>query len=158
MTCYNASNEQGILLNLAACVEGSLRDCGDLCSFQIAPGGTPAVDSCGCDNGCEGHGWLTIIGGSAYQTFGSEVQTDTCDSMLQVDVEAGLLRCYPVGEDTPDEALLTGLSLTLLQDMMALRQGLLCCSETDVLLTGYRTIPPAGGCVGGVWRGILSLS
>lgn len=143
---------------LAICVEGALRDCGDLCSFQIAPGGAPVVDSCGCDEGCEGHGWLTVLSGSPYTTFGSEVRADNCASMMQVDVEAGLLRCYPVEEDATDPATLTELSLALVADMMALRMGLLCCPDVDVILSGYRALPPSGGCVGGVWRAVLSLS
>lgn len=158
MTCYNAINEQTLFLKLATCVEASLRDCGEICEFQIAPGGTPAVDSCGCDGGCDGHGWITITAGSPYQTFGNDTRTENCDSMLQVDVEAGVLRCYPVGEDSPDPQILADLSMLLIQDMMALRKGLLCCPDTDVILNEYRPVPPAGGCVGGVWRAVLSLS
>ena len=156
MPCADSTYQQGLLLSLAACVEAEMRACLDLCSFEISPGGTPAFDSCGCD-GCEGRGWITVTGASTYSTLGQDVPSGRCDMPLQLNLDAGLLRCYPVSEDQPDPADLTDLSLLLLNDMMAVRRGLLCCTDLDVITIGYRPIPPTGGCVGGVWSAVLSL-
>lgn len=132
-----------------------------LCWCGLFPGGSVPFDFCGsCDGDTCGMGFVTVLQGSNYTTFGEPgARYSKCASPVQVTGRIGVLRCFPLEVDgsLPGPDVLADLSLSLMSDMLLVKKAVLCCFGGDILLEGYDAIPAQGGCVGGQWLFTLDL-
>lgn len=154
--------QAGRLIELAECLCATiLAETGlGLCWCGVYPGGTPAWEACGgCAGDVCGMGYVTMDTASMYTTFGIPNTNSHCDTLMQAGVSLGVLRCMPVEEDgsSPSQNDMSDTAMLLFADMMAIRKAALCCYEGDVLLQGYEALGANGGCIGGQWRGVISL-
>ena len=127
----------------------------ETCFCGVVPGEVVSQDFAGnCEVAC-GMAWVRL--GNAYPstTPGQADQTvSNCSKPLGIDIEVGITRCIEVDEDgnSPEE-LLEATDMQI-QDMLAMREAILCCpdlSAKDYILGSYRPVGPEGGLYGGVW-------
>lgn len=131
----------------------------DVCFCGIVPGeqATALYADGDCADRC-GMAWVRLV--SLYPSVSIGVLDPTpgnCGSSIGVDVELGIMRCISVGDErgnppTPDELL----AATQLQiaDSLVMQRAVLCCDAippSEVILSNYTPLGPAGGLVGGMW-------
>ena len=144
---------------LAECLCGTLVRHGlpEPCFCGLMPGAEVALDYLGnCENQC-GMAWVRLDVASPTTGIGvvSE-QVNNCSSTLGFDVEVGIIRCMPAGDDGEPPAQDVLLAATDLQvaDMMAIREAMACCPDMgDFILGIYQPYGPTGLAFGGFWTG-----
>jgi hypothetical protein len=81
----------------------------------------------------------------------------TCTTAFADLVEIGIVRCAAKlsnNGDPPSPEKVTADAYKQQADKVALRAAILCCWNIelqDIIIVDWQAIPPAGGCVGGVW-------
>lgn len=124
----------------------------------------PPADACDCrcEGGGHGQGWVRFVGANSVTL----ARGNTCVSMLDVVVEAGIYRCAPTpgdGETTIPAAVEEQHTLDMLVDTEAMRRGVRCSSwfkDKDLdqpAIQAIQTIGPSGGCTGVVVVGVVRL-
>lgn len=155
-------NDPNLLLTeLAACLCAELTPDGadepDLCFCGVLPGRIAIADAgFECDNSC-GMAWVRLD--AAYPATGPGVvaeQQNSCGSLLGLDIEIGVLRCYdtPADGSAPEGAALAASVALQNEGMMAIRRAIKCCealSDVDYILGLFTPDGPQGGLVGGAW-------
>lgn len=149
------------LIALAACLCQQIRDDGlpEPCFCGVLPGEAASPLYAGdCDGDNCGMAWVRM--GTAYPSdgFGDEQnqQPGNCVSGLGMDVEMGIVRCFPIPEDgaVPSESELSVAFAQQIDEMMTMWRAVSCCPDLpnkEVMLTGYTPIGPGGGMIGGTW-------
>jgi hypothetical protein len=156
----SAADAAPILALLADCVcEQVAAGAGPVCSCSVYPGGVPAWDFCdSCGEAC-GQSYIAMASIEPYTTFGSAQPAVNCAYGLQMTVNVGTVRCFPVHEDgsppTPEE--MAEVSATLAADADAMLRAVECCLPADRIVVGYQALPAQGGCVGGQWTVVVDL-
>jgi hypothetical protein len=156
-----------VLVNLAACVEATLQDEGlaPVCFNGVVPGdGISAAWGAECDDGgpC-GMAWTRLVLAYPATAVGQQDQTPgNCGAGIGLDIEVGILRCTPVGlqDAETEEVDALASSMEVLNDMLALRKAIQCCTSLpskDVVLGSWTPMGPLGGLVGGAWGLFVAL-
>lgn len=147
------------LIAVAACLCQQIRDDGlpepDWCG--VLPGEAPFPVYLGED--CSTQAWVRL--GTAYPSDGfagdqQQQQPGNCTSGLGIDVEIGILRCFPMPEDGagPSESEIADAFDLQTSDMLTMWRAVNCCTDlpnSEFILTGYTPIGPQGGLIGGSW-------
>lgn len=159
-----------MLVDLASCVCAELTNAGlpGTCFCGVIPGQV-AFDHCGtnCESDdCGGMAWVTPL-----QVIPSE-QLATSAGIgvaaprrcqipdLTVVFQCGVVRCAPMPVDSgtpPSLPEYLDAARLQLADMAAVERALLCCFPDPPTLTGWDSIGPDGGCLGGVWTATFTL-
>jgi hypothetical protein len=135
----------------------------DVCYCAIVPGEAVVADMAGdCDVAC-GIAWVRLI--SAEPVAGVGIPAEALGphgiapygAEMGMEVEVGVLRCYPINADgSPLSAEeLEEATWRQVDDAEAIRKAILCCpalSEKNTMLREYTPMGPMGGYVGGNWR------
>lgn len=148
-------NVKAALDAMAACLCAEVNADNSLCFCGIIVGDAPYDVSGECGGKC-GQAWVRLVGAYPQASLGEADLTDNnCRKALGLDLEIGVMRCFPVSEDPPSEAELLLVSDQQVADMLAMRKAILCCDAFDgVILGNYEPIGPEGegGLVGGIWQ------
>lgn len=146
------------LVELAACLCQTIESEGlpDTCFCGIVPGEAPAF---GYWSDCEKNGMAYVRLSTSYpsQQIGQQsVATGNCSSLLGIDVEIGILRSLPVGDEQgnmPEDYDILEATQLQVADMIAMRKAVTCClAAEDFLMGAYSPFGPDGGIVGGTWE------
>lgn len=127
-----------------------------VCFCGIVPGEVPSLDYVNsCDEAC-GMAWVRMAGAGMVSSINNEsVQKNNCDGTLGWDMEVGMIRCSPVGDEqgnAPEQDEWLASADLQLADMVAMKKAIMCCpSFKYFVLTTYTPIGPQGGAVGGFW-------
>ena len=108
-----------------------------------------------------GSAFLSFDTISQYETVGQAGALSTrCERPLQVLVNVGVMRCYPVPEDgsAPPQAAMDAAVSQMLRDMSSVQRAITCCYEGDIDLGPFTVIGPDGGCFGGFWQVFIDLT
>lgn len=112
-------------------------------------------DSEECDEGCS-KVWVRVM--DVYPASGlgqpTEEANAACDSMLGVQIEIGVTRCFEIPKDgeAPLVSEMLASSQQNIRDMVAIRQAILCCDHfEDVVLGDWTPSGPEGSEYGGIW-------
>lgn len=145
---------KGLLDDLAGCVCAAVNSDNSLCFCGILVGTAPYNVTGECKKKC-GQAWVRLVSAYPSTVLGEADLTDNnCGKSLGLDIEIGVMRCFPIKETYKTEDLLA-VSDKQVADMLAMRQAILCCDfEADVILGEYTPLGPEGegGHVGGVWN------
>lgn len=120
--------------------------------------GDPAFDVTEDDRG---FAWVRVVSVAPTTTFPQpDLSVRNCAAYLMVQVEVGVMRCFPgaLTGDMPTVAEQWEASRLQMADMAAMHRAILCCSKkgSQVVLGAYSPLGPDGGWVGGVWQVYLS--
>ncbi len=154
-----------LLCDLASCLCAELDDGEELCFCGVLPGELVLADLAGyeCGQAC-GMAWVRMA--SAYpSTIIGEADTTqmNCDKMLGLDIEIGVYRCVADLDDptvVPEPARLIEVSDLAIEDMLAMRRAVHCCSalaDQGYSLGLYVPLGPVGGIAGGTWTVFTSI-
>lgn len=155
------------LVDLLACAEVALYECGRAVDLvTLAPGQTVAWDNC-CDNG--GQLYVRVI--EVYPTAGTgaafpgvDVQQQCGVSLLAAQIAVGVIRCAHTIDDEgnpPTAAEMTSDTLNMTADMSILFDAIKCCfgpSQRHFKINNWAPQGVRGGCVGGEWTLYVALS
>ena len=148
-----------LLADLAALAEGTLESAGrGVCWAGVWPGAEVAWEFCD-ECGGEHCGMLYVRLASMFPSTvfpEQDTMSASCSTERALAVEVGVLRCLPVEADgtAPDGATLTAVSLSILDDAMALCQtiqGWAAANDQRYLLGAWEPLGPQGACAGGFW-------
>lgn len=140
--------------NLSTCLCAQFEiDCGKaLCFCGVVPGGEVALEYMGdCGEEC-GMAWVQVTG--TYPASGVGIPNITpsnCWLGLGVDVQVGVARCMPVGDERggpPTLAQLQEAAEQQAQDMETVRKAVLCCQTEDLIVGRMTPFGPDGGVYG----------
>lgn len=158
--------DNGVFATMAAlaqclCEKNTEYDLPGLCFCGIIAGDAPydatGVGDCD-DDGC-GQGWVRLSTAYPSTSVGiADITPGNCGKALGMDIEVGVLRCFPMGdngEPSSEEEMLATSQLQI-ADMLMMREVIMCCVDIesdDVVLGEYLPIGPEGQpLVGGTWR------
>lgn len=123
-----------------------------LCFCGLVPGSDVALEYMGdCGERC-GMAWVQITG--AYPASGigvPDITPSNCRKAIGVDVQIGVARCMPVGNEQgepPTEGQLREAVEQQVKDMMSVRAAILCCSAEDLIAGPVVPFGPEGGVYG----------
>ena len=146
---------------LLDCVHDLLGSEYPVCRTFINPGPDAPHDVCsrGMIDGVEVDGQLWVA--HLTTTSGWPAPTGlptTCATTWTNQIELGIVRCAE-GKLTdqgnvPAAGLITNDAVAQERDRLILREAIMCCMPVegrDIIVQDWLAIPPAGGCVGGVW-------
>lgn len=144
------------LVTLLDDARASLIDCGsgDVCRAMVWPGEIVAFIGCGfdcADSTTCGQLWVRLVTSFTYRSFPIPEPDPTCLNMIAHQIEVGVVRCMPVGdEEPPSDDTISETALLQMRDARALRQAI---AKVDgaYTLDQYTPIGPSGDCVGGSW-------
>lgn len=151
-----------VLSDLAACLCASLTpedaDGPNLCFCGVLAGDQP-YDAMGIGEGCDddtcGQAWVRMVNSYPSTSVGvADLEPNNCAKALGLDIEVGVLRCFPLEENG---GILSAEDLDQavrdqLDDMIAMQRAILCCSTLeDYVLGMYLPMGPIGNVIGGTW-------
>lgn len=129
------------------------------CFCGLMPGEVPLADYTSCDGSQDGMAWVRLV--NAYpsvQLGAATTQPGNCGAMLGADIEVGVLRNMPAGDDRGNPPTLAQMNAAVIQavnDAASARRAILCCNDSlagiDVMLGQWSPMGPQGGLVGGTW-------
>lgn len=141
---------------LLACAEEALCD-RPVCRTFVNPGPDAPHDVCSVTSNGDGQLWIAHLDSQPGWPSPTGMPT-TCATLWTEVIELGVVRCargkvndqgqLPSSESVTEDANIQEW------DRFALRNAILCCWEVegkDLVVQGWVPIPPAGGCVGGIW-------
>lgn len=141
---------------LLACASEAICD-HPVCREFINPGPDAPHDTCQTSKFGDGQLWVAHLDEQPGWPSPTGLPT-TCATLWTEVIELGIVRCArgkvtdqgtaPPAEDVSYDAEIQQ------RDRHALRQAILCCwgvEGKDLVIQSWVPIPPAGGCVGGVW-------
>jgi hypothetical protein len=149
-----------MLAELATCLCAQIVEDGspETCFCGVLAGETVIADYTGecADGGPCGQAWVRLI--TAYPASGVGLLDETpgnCGSELGIDIEVGILRCFPSPDEdgsapTADEMLAAAFQQH--QDILTLHRAIYCCnaiSSKDAVVSSYTPMGPLGGLYGG---------
>jgi hypothetical protein len=146
---------------LLECVQEALGDEDPVCRVFINPGPDAPHDVCSTAmiDGVEVNGqlWVAHLGTTSGWPSPTGLPT-TCATTFTNRAEIGIVRCVESkltdDGDIPDAVLITNDALAQERDRQTLLNAIICCMPVqgkDLVIEEWTPIPPAGGCVGGVW-------
>jgi hypothetical protein len=145
------------LEQLAACLCVQIEDDGlmDPCFCGVVPGTGMVYGYLG-DNCEQGVAWVRLEMAYPANAVGQmAIVEGNCESSLGADVEVGILRPMPVGDEfgnLPSGEIITGIAGLQIADAITMRKAISCCSHAEEwILGGYTPLGPEGGVVGGAW-------
>lgn len=155
-----------VLISLAECLCQQITDSGlpEPCFCGIYPGQQVPFDYCdGCEDGKCGQAWVRLSQTYLSKIFPAPDPEGTCIAPLAFVVEVGIIRCAPVADENgnpPSMADQLDTALLQVNDMMAMRRAIMCCTQAFKhrrhVLQNYTPVGPLGGCVGGGWLVVFS--
>ena len=145
-----------VLYALRDCLERQLRVIGrPVCRLPITfHQSLPAADACDCfcDDGGQGQGWVRWVQTEPAQSGANVMGSPCADGLVDITVEAGVYRCWPVPQTGPlSQQEEETAALGMLRDAMALRKALQCCptlANEQWELVREEPTGPQGGCIG----------
>lgn len=154
-----------LVTDLAACLCAQINDeengLAGVCFCGVVPGEAAPIDYAStCDDGVCGVAYVRMLSLYPSATVGMpNEQPGNCGVQTGVDIEVGIMRCFPMGEadELPTEADLMDATRLQIADAMALQRAVNCCpslGSKDFILGPY---VPAGP-LGGVYGGTISLA
>lgn len=150
-----------LMAELATCLCAQISDPENqlpaVCFCGLVPGEAPSLEYTGdCENAC-GMAWVRLA--TTYPATGpgqASEQPGNCSSLMNVDIEMGIVRCADVGDDfgnPPSPETLLAETQLQVADMLAMQRAILCCDALDprdaVVGPYIATSGPDGGLVGG---------
>jgi hypothetical protein len=124
-----------------------------LCFCGVLPGEIPAYNGGEeCDAGMAYVRLITMYPASGVGT--QNVSVGNCSSLLGFDLEVGIMRPSPIGdEEGPSDAELLESTELQLADAIAMRKAIACCTgQKNWILGAYTPYGPEGGIIGGTWE------
>lgn len=127
------------------------------CFCGVMPGEAALADySFACDEK-NGMAWVRLVTAYPSAALGAaSLIPNNCALMLGADLEVGVLRGIPSGDDAgnpPTQEQLTEVTNLMLNDTDSIRRAILCCQDVvsmqDVMLGQWTPAGPQGGLVGG---------
>jgi hypothetical protein len=154
-------NPSTLLVQIAACIEATFeeQERPPTCFTGVIPGdgATPAwFGGCDGDGPC-GMAWVRLAQAYPSVRVGEpDMEPGNCGSMLGLDIEIGVLRCTPVDATDAEEEEVDALasSIEILDDMLALKHAIQCCTSLpakSMVLGSWTPMGPRDGFVGGAW-------
>jgi hypothetical protein len=150
-----------ILTQLTECLCAELEASGlaAACRCLLVPGVGPTLDFCeqGCDGGCPGEAWVRLVRAYPSSSFPNQDPLASCISLLAFDIEVGVGRCLPMGDDRgnpPDSQAIFETARLQLADMSAMYRAIMCCvagTEIEHVLGNFDPSFGAGGCLVSTW-------
>lgn len=129
-----------------------------VCFCGVIPGEAVIADGIdGCADGLCGIAWVRLV--SAQHVVGVGVRDEragNCGSEVGMEVELGILRCYPINEDGSPLSIEEQAAAAEVQfmDTDTICRAVMCCpslQSKDFIMRGYTPMGPLGGVVGGYW-------
>lgn len=150
---------KGFLDALAGCLCAAVDSDQKLCFCGILVGTAPYDVTGECSDDACGQAWVRVVTAYPASELGvADTSPNNCAKGLGLDIEVGVMRCFPVSGDPPTVAELLEVSDKQVADMLAMRRAILCCVEelddgVEVVMGEYTPIGPEGegGQVGGAW-------
>lgn len=149
-----------ILIELADCLcrEIKSRDMAEPCFCGVMPGDEAPLVYC---NACQGgQAWVRLVG--VGEPAGDlSIPTNTCAGIIVVQIEMGMVSGFMgLSEDGEPVDFAAQLAATERQidEMDAMYHVLTCCSlsmKEKVSALAYAPYGPEGGCLGGIWTGVV---
>lgn len=144
-----------VLDAIAACLCAEVNADDSLCFCGVLVGDSAYDVSGECDDTKCGQAWVRLVQAYVSSSVGeADLTVNNCGKALGLDIEMGVLRCFPIQAEAPSEEDLITISDKQIEDMEAMRRAILCCDAFDaVVLSAYEPVGPLGqgGFVGGVW-------
>ena len=150
-----------LLTQLTACLCEELEKSGlaAACRCLLVPGVGPSLDFCqeGCDGGCPGEAWVRLLRAFPSQNFPAQDAAASCVTLLGFEVEVGVGRCLPTGDDNgnpPDDQEVFQTARLQLADMAAMRRAIICCfgdTDREYVMGNFEPSLGAGGCLISTW-------
>lgn len=147
-----------VLEELADCLCTQIKTDGllDPCFCGVVPG-TAVVYGYAedCDKG--GVAWVRLENIYPSVSVGQQqIDLNNCSGGLGFDVEVGILRPMPLGDEygnMPASDLLTSTTSLQVADAITMRKAIVCCmQDRGWILGAYTPMGPEGGVVGGAWN------
>ena len=144
---------------LAACLCDELTKAGRGLSFcGVLPGDAVVADYVGMGDDC-GMAWVRMTTAYPASQVGVVNQSvNNCGTLLGLEFEIGVLRCFPAPPEYDGEppALEDQLAAATEQhdDMLAMMRAVMCCTalgSKDYILGSYTPTGPMGLVYGGTW-------
>lgn len=158
------------LTDLAACLCAQILDpengVPDVCFCGVVPGEQAAANYAegNCARGTCGMAWVRLMATYPMKAIGVVDPTPgNCGASLGADVEMGILRCFPLGDETgagPTMEQLVRATRLQVADSVVMQKAILCCPSIpskEFMLNGYTPAGPAGDLVGGIWTMSIGL-
>jgi hypothetical protein len=146
-----------VLEQLAACLCLQIEEDGlmDPCFCGVVPG-TGMVYGYAGDNCNEGVAWVRLEMVYPATAIGQVAITEgNCQIGLGLDVEVGMMRPMPVGDEfgnMPTATDYTGYAGLQIADAYTMRKAISCCKHAEEWILGaYTPLGPEGGVLGGMW-------
>lgn len=140
---------------LAACVCEKVTDSAGFCFCGVLPGEEWYDLTEGCDSETCGMAWVRVAGMYMSTEFGQQdLELNNCNKGVGLELEVGVVRCFPTEEDgsAPDQATLLAGSDQQMEDAVNILRAIECCESFDDYLIGlWSPIGPEGGSYGGAW-------
>lgn len=137
---------------------------GDSLCFCGVVIGDKVYDFMGVGGDCEddecGQAWIRVTNSYMASTLG-EQDTDSrnCGLELNVELEIGVLRCFPIpaAGEAVEAAHMLAASRKQNEDMLAMRRAVVCCEAIDSndFILGVYTPQIDGNLYGGTWTAVL---
>jgi hypothetical protein len=156
-----------LMVSLAACLCEQAAEDGspEMCFCGVLPGDTVVADYVGegCSDSVCGMAWVRLI--TAYPASGVGVVNENignCGSQLGIEIEIGMLRCFPAPEDDgepPAKEEMLAASAQQTDDMFTMLKAISCCdslSSKDYVLSAYTPAGPMGLVYGGTFTVMLA--
>lgn len=150
-----------VLTKLTECLCAELERSGlaAACRCLLVPGSGPSLDFCseGCDGGCPGEAWVRLLRAFPSSNFPAQDGVAICTTLLAFEIEVGVGRCLPVGQDNgqpPEDQETFDTARLQLADMAAMRRAIVCCfagSDTEHILSSFEPNIALGGCLVSTW-------
>lgn len=120
-----------------------------LCSCGVVPGTIAVADSIGDCDDC-GMAWVRLDQMYPAVTVGTPfVDPGNCQAALAIDIEVGIVRCYPADPDMADQLAAAELQIA---DAETMYRAVRCCPALpmrDTVVAPYAPTGPDGGTIGG---------
>lgn len=150
---------KALIDNLAECLCAEVNADDSLCFCGVLVGTAPYDVSGECSDQKCGQAWVRLVLSYPASEVGvADTTIGNCGKGLGLDLELGVMRCFPISEEPPTEAELLAVSDKQIEDMLGMRRAITCCfadEEEDIgyVMGEYTPVGPEGegGQVGGVW-------
>lgn len=139
-----------VLAELATCLCAELEN--PTCFCGVLPAGEP-IDAMGeCDDERCGQAWVRLTTAYPASSVGEpDLSLNNCGKSMSFEAEIGVLRCYPVTEETPGEVDMLAVAQRQVEDMRAMERAVVCCNSLDEYILGSYTPVGPNTVIGGVF-------
>lgn len=142
------------LVGFTGCIGEAVED---ICSFGLTIGETyvpfdpDPEDDCDADDVACSQVWVRVMGVTPTASEGWDAD---CGSVMRIDIEVGVLRCFEIPEEgeAPSTTDVLAAALQAMTDMNAIYCAAMACEVWESIDAGQWTPSgPLGGQYGGIW-------